>query len=81
MSYNRKQFDKQKLKKLADECSGWCGGCYYSTYRNRYIRFWKSRGRTSNYALYKKFARRKCRRYAKKFDFYSKKFDDPRWHA
>ena len=81
MSYSRKQFDKKKLKKLAEECCGWIAGSYYNKRKGCYIRFWKSRGKRSMYAIYKRAARRKCRRYAKKVNFYSKKFDDPRWYA
>jgi hypothetical protein len=76
MSYSRKQFDKQKLEKLSTKCSGWCGGSYYSERKGRYIRFWKSQGKNSIYATFKRIARKKQRLYAKKYGYYTKKADD-----
>ena len=81
MSYNRKQFDKRKLKKLASKCSGWCGGSYYNERKGCYIRFWKSQGKNSIYAFFKRESRRKARRYFKKYGFWSKKSDDLWWNV
>ena len=79
MSYNRKQFDKQKLKKLAEKCSDWAGGSYYDKRKGRYIRYYKSTGRNSIYATYKRIARKKSRLYLKKHDTYTKKAEDLWW--
>ena len=80
MSYNRKQFDKQKLKKLASKCSSWIGGgSYYDERKGRYIRYYKSRGRRSLYATYKRIARKKSRLRLKKHDVYTKKAEDLWW--
>lgn len=60
MSYNRKQFDKQKLKKLAKKTASWYGGgAYYDKRKCRYIRTYKSNGKHSMYAYYKRYARKK----------------------
>ena len=80
MSYSRKQFDKQKLKKLAkDSCNGWKGGAWYSEYRGHYVRWWKSRGRNSNYAQYKRYYHKRMRHFANKNGWYSKKEFDLIW--
>ena len=80
MSYSRKQFDNHKFKKLAKEsCNGWKGGCWYSQYRGHYVRFYKSRGRTSRYAYCKKYARKRMRHFANKNGWYSKKEYDLIW--
>ena len=81
MSYSRKQFEKRKLKKLSQECAGWCGGSYYNKDKKRYIRFWKSQGKNSIYAILKRAARKKSRLYAKKNDFYTKNADDLKWNV
>jgi len=82
MSYSRKQFDKKKLKKLAEENSAWSGGgSYYSERKGRYIRFWKSHGKNSIYAIYKKRARKKARKYLAKNGFWTKKADDLWWNV
>ena len=82
MSYNRKQFDKKKLKKLAKECAGWCGGSYYSERKGRYIRFWKSRRKNSFWATEKRYGRRIYRRRANKVDYkLAKKAYDLWWNV
>ena len=81
MSYSRKQFDKQKLKKLAKECCGFIAGSYFSKSKQCYIRFWKSRGRTSRYSFYKKYYHKHMRRFANKNYWYSKKEFDLIWYC
>lgn len=81
MSYNRKQFDKKKLKKLANECASWCGGSYYCERKDRYIRIWKSSGKKSFWAQAKRTARRRTRLYLKKYNVYTKKADDLWWNV
>ena len=82
MSYSRKQFDKHKLKKLAHESfNGFLGGCWYSERKHYYIRFYKSRGRNSNYALHKRYYHKRMRRFANKYGWYSKKEYDLMWHC
>ena len=79
MSYNRKQFDKQKLKKLAKECCGFIAGSYFSVSKQRYIRFWKSRGRSSRYTFYKRYYHKRIRKAVLKNGFYNKKEFDLIW--
>ena len=80
MSYNRKQFDKQKLRKLAEITSHHYGrGAYYDRRKGRFIRIYKSNGRNSRYAKYKRLARKKSRSYDKKYGFYSKNAEDLIW--
>ena len=80
-SYFRKRHEKRKLKKLASECAGWCGGSYYDKNQGRYVRFWKSNGRKSLWAISKRFARRRNRLYAKKYGVVTKNADDLWWNV
>lgn len=81
MSYNRKQFDKKKLKKLADEHANWFGGSYYNEDKKRYVHIWKSGGKKSFWAVCKRIARRKARLFLKRHDYYSKQADDLWWNV
>jgi len=78
MSHNRKQFDKKKLKKLAEECS-WSGGSYYNERKGRYVRIWKSDLRL--YRDEKKYSRRVLRRFLKKNGYTTKKVYDLFWNV
>jgi len=81
MSYSRKQFDNHKLKKLAKESTWWSGGSYYNERKGRYIRYWKSTGKNSYWAVCKRIARRKARLFLKRHDYYIKQADDLWWNV
>ncbi len=82
MGYNRKQFDKKKLKKLAhDSCNGWKGGAWYDRSKTCYRRYWKSHGHTSRYTFYKKYYHKRMRRFANKYHWHSKKEFDIIWYC
>ena len=81
MNYKSKQFEKRKLKKLAEESPWWSGGSYYNERKGRYIRYWKSTGKNSLWATCKKYARKKARLYLKKYGVYTKKADDLWWNV
>ena len=84
MSYQRKLGDKKRLKKITmDLGGGWPAGAYEATSRNgkkTYLkRYWKSEGKESSWAWNKKYARKVCRKFLKKNDFYTKKAYDLWW--
>lgn len=55
MSYFRKQYDKEKLKKISEETlNSWPAGSYYDEDKGCYVRLYKSKRRTSWYATCKK---------------------------
>lgn len=85
MSYNRKQEDKKRLKKMIEDGAGWwpCGA-YESQKPNKpkyFKRYWKSRGKNSAWAWHKKQSHRTYRRFVKQNDFYSKKAYDLWWNV
>ena len=83
MSYQRKQEDQRRLKKLLNNCSGgYPTPVYEDNKPNKpaYLRrFWKSEGKKSSWAWHKKHARKMSRLYFKKHDCYTKKVYDPMW--
>ncbi len=82
MSWGRKQFDKQKLKRLAHESrNGIFGGCWYDESKHYYSRIYKSKGRNSNYAFYKRYYHKRMRRFVNKHGWYSKKEYDLMWRC
>jgi len=81
MNYASKAKENAKLKKLAEESRGWSGGSYYDADKKRYVRIWKSGGRNSIWATFKRVARKKARLYMKKNGFYNKNADDLWWNV
>ena len=82
MSYNRKQYDKIKLKKISEETlNSWPAGSDYDEDKGCYVRLYKSKRKTSVYAVYKKVARQKSRLYAKQNNVYTKKAYDLWWNV
>ena len=83
MSYQRKQEDKRRMKKVTMEVTGgWPAGAYYTERegQNHYLkRCWKSEGKNSHWAKAKKYSHKVYRRFVKKNDFYSKKAYDLWW--
>ena len=81
MSYQRKQEEKKRYRKLVKQDPGYPQPVFYTYYRSNphWKRYWKSQGRTSAWAWNKKYARRKARLMAKRTDIYTNKVADP-WY-
>ena len=80
MSYIRKMQDTERLKKLAEKNISGFYGSFFDRYKQRYVRVYKGgHGRTSDWSTEKKIARRRCRRFANKHGFYTKKAHDLYW--
>lgn len=76
----RKLEDKERLKKLSENSSdGYPKPVYYDTRKGRYIRLWKSEGKRSVYAYFKKRSRKDIRRRSKEFNFYDKRLSELWW--
>ena len=77
----RKEEDKRRLKKLCENSSkGYPQPAYYDDRKGRYIRFWKSDGAASAWAIVKRISRRRIRCRSKRVGYYNKKLDDLWWN-
>ena len=76
MSYQRKQEDQRRLKKLSKKFGEYFpSGTYYDEAKGRYIRFYRGR----NYTVEKRIARRQNRRFVKRNGYYNKNHYDLWW--
>ena len=76
----RKIEDKERLKKLSENIGdGYPQPVYYDKDKGRYVRLWKSEGKRSNYAYFKRRCRKDIRRRAKSLGYYHKKLSELWW--
>ena len=81
--YYRKREDKKRLRRVSsDRLCHWPAGASEIEKDNgiTYLkRTWKSGGHNSSYAYLKKYARKRSRLYAKRYDVYEKDAYDLWW--
>ena len=76
----RKLEDKERLKKLSENSGGgYPMPVYYDKDKGRYVRLWKSEGKRSVYAFFKRRCRKDVRRKSKNLGYYDKKLSELWW--